>query len=361
MKKLDPRKAGCPEVKESAGRDPVGAGAQKGQSAIAPVETHSWEEMEGAVWQGARGTADGAMGYALTILDRMRTDVEERFRAQTRALQARRQESDEFGRNPQMQELMGRTRYLWERNIALQLQVHALTEEREDLVRRQTADLETTLGLHDKVAELKQQRDRLQRQLDDLRAEPSAAAANPASIASEVRRTAREWKITADRLKADADRIRTEIGQLQGQLKELQATYQQKAEDLIRANGTIDIFQEQIRLLKQTAQPTSPASQAFVTPTGGSLPTHQEMGGHIRRPLVSDPSTLLATTPEGRAMPPLLTPVRNNTPGPLSVDTPVLPRLTPQPSTSSAAPPHREPGQEETMDSEPQPGPESQQ
>ncbi len=44
------------------------------------------------------------MGYVLTVLDRMRTDVEERFRAQTRALQAGRQESDEFGHNPQMQE-----------------------------------------------------------------------------------------------------------------------------------------------------------------------------------------------------------------------------------------------------------------
>ncbi len=74
------------------------------------------------------------MGYALTVLDQMRTDVEEQSPAQTRALQAGCRESEEFGRNPQMQELMGRTRYLWERNIALQLQVRTLTEEREDLV-----------------------------------------------------------------------------------------------------------------------------------------------------------------------------------------------------------------------------------
>ncbi len=78
------------------------------------METHTWEEMEGAVRQGARGTADGAMGYALTVLDRMRPDVEERFRAQTLALQTGCQEGEEFGRNPQMRELMRRTRYLWE-------------------------------------------------------------------------------------------------------------------------------------------------------------------------------------------------------------------------------------------------------
>ncbi len=97
-----------------------------------------------------------------------------------------------------MQELMGWMRYLWERNIALQLQVRALTEEREDLVWRQTTDLETTLGLHNKVAELKQEMDQLQQQLTNLRAEPPAAAPASVSVASEVRRTAREWKVTAD-------------------------------------------------------------------------------------------------------------------------------------------------------------------
>ncbi len=256
---------------------------------------------------------------------------------------------------------MGRTRYLWERNIALQLQVRALTEEWEDLVRRQTADLETTLGLHDKVAELRQERDQLQQQLADLHAEPPVTATTPASIASEVRRTAREWKVTADRLKADTDRIRAERGQLQDQVKELQADYQQKTEELIRTNGTIDIFQEQIKHLRQTAQLVNPERQAFATPTGSGPPTHQEMGGHVRRPLVSDPSTLLATTPEGHAMPPDLTPVRGNTPRPLGTDTPTLPRLTPQLSASLAVPPCPEPDREENIDSTPQKGPESQQ
>ncbi len=116
------------------------------------------------------------------------------------------------------------------------------------------------------MTELKQERDRLQQQLDDLRAEPPATATTPASIASEVRRTAREWKVTADRLKANADHIRAESSQLQDQVKELQAAYQQKTEDLIRANGTIDIFQEQIKHLRQTAQTVNPASQAFATP-----------------------------------------------------------------------------------------------
>ena len=100
---LGPLKNGFPESEKSAETSSTGTKPQVGQNAIVPVETHTWEEMEGAVWQGARATADGAMGYALTVLDRMRTDVEERFRAQTRALQTGRQEGEEFGRNPQMQ------------------------------------------------------------------------------------------------------------------------------------------------------------------------------------------------------------------------------------------------------------------
>ena len=189
----DPRRAGCSELEESTGSNHVGTGARKGQGTVKPVETHTWEEMEGAVRQGDRGTAEGTMGYALTILDQMWTDVEEWFRAQTRALQAGRRESEEFSRNPEMQELMGRTRYLWERNIALQLQVRALTEEREDLVRRQATDLTTTLGLHDKVAELKRERDQLQQQLADPHAEPPVAAPASVFVAS-----TREWKVTAN-------------------------------------------------------------------------------------------------------------------------------------------------------------------
>ncbi len=59
-------------------------------------------------------TTEGALGYALTILSQMRANVQERFQAQTRALQTRRHEGEDIGRNPQMQNLMGRTWYLWE-------------------------------------------------------------------------------------------------------------------------------------------------------------------------------------------------------------------------------------------------------
>ncbi len=341
--------------------DPMGARPRAGQKTITPMETHTWEEVESAVWQSAQGTADGAIGYALAILDKVRTDIEERFCFQTRALQDSRQEGKEFGRHPQLQSLLGRMRYLWERNIALQLQVRALTEEREEQIQYQAAELETTLGLHNKVAELTQARDQLQRQLNELRAAPPVPATPPAPAASEVQQTTREWKALADRLEGDVTCIRTERGKLRDQVKGLQTAYQQKLDELARANYTIDFFREQIKSLRRPAQPTSTPSRASITLSGSHLPTHEEMGGHIRLPVVSDPALLLTTTPEGQSMPPTLTPVRNYTPGPHGTATPTLPQLTSQASASVAAPPHQEPGREEEMDSEPQPGPESQQ
>ncbi len=144
-------------------------------------------------------------------------------------------------------------------------------------------------------------------------------------------------------------------------MKELQAACQQKTKDLTRANYTIDIFREQIKNLRQTAQPTGTSSRVPAMPSGSHLPTHQEMGGHVQLPIMSDPALMLPAMPEGQFALPTLTPIRNNTPGPHGTDTPTLPRLTPQASASLAAPPHQEPDREEDMDSEPQQGPESQQ
>ncbi len=164
----------------------------------------------------------------------------------------------------------------------------------------------------------------------------------------------------ADRLKVDADRIRRERGQLRDQVPALQAANQQQTKDLLRANFTIDIFREQIEKLKQTAQPTDSTSPGPATPSGSHLPTHQEMGGHVQLPIVSDPALMLTATPEGRSVTPTLTPIRGNTSGPRGTDTPILPRLTPQASASLAAPLRQEPDREEDRHSEPQQGPESQ-
>lgn len=221
------------------------------------------------------------MGYALAILDQTHTDIEERFRSQTRAIQAGRQKSDEFGCLNQVRCLLGWIRHLWERNIALQLQVRNLTEEREEMIRRQTEDLERTLGLHNQVTELRQERDRLQHQLDDLQAEPPTVATPPSSTSNAVKEMAKSWKVLADRLNDDGIRIRKERKCLNDQVEQLQAINQQQASDLAWANFTIDVCRVQLEKLKQTTRPVSPMLQPPATPSRGQLPTHQEMGGHV--------------------------------------------------------------------------------
>ncbi len=76
---LGPLETICPESGKSAETNSTGTKHRVGQNALVPVETHTWEEMDGAVWQGARGTLGGAMGYTLAVLDQMQTDVAERF------------------------------------------------------------------------------------------------------------------------------------------------------------------------------------------------------------------------------------------------------------------------------------------
>ncbi len=47
---LGPLKTGCPESEEPAETDPTGTRTWVEQNAIVPVEIHTWEEVEGAVW-----------------------------------------------------------------------------------------------------------------------------------------------------------------------------------------------------------------------------------------------------------------------------------------------------------------------
>ncbi len=83
------------------------------------------------------------------------------------------------------------------------------------------------------------------------------------------------------------------------------------------------------------------------------------MGGHVPLSTPPGPSPVLTVMPNGQLVPPMLTPMKDATPGLHGVGTLTLLRLTPQPSASLAAPPSQD--QEENMDSEPQGGPESQQ
>ncbi len=122
---------------------------------------------------------------------------------------------------------------------------------------------------------------------------------------------------------------------------------------------TIDVYMEKIVDLKQASQSASSVQPASAAPSGTQLPTHQEMGGHVRLPTASALFPLSMAKSDSRTTPPVLTPVKGLAHRPSDTGTPTLPRLMPQPSASLAAPPL--PDKEEEMESDPQEGPESQQ
>ncbi len=142
----------------------------------------------------------------------------------------------------------------------------------------------------------------------------------------------------------------------------------QQAEDIRRANYTTDMCRGRISTLPLTPPPptttTTTLPQPPTSPSRLLLPP-QEVG----RPLVrnrtvtsgttSTPFPSSMATPDSRSTPPVLTPVGGLTPQPYTTATPTLPRLTPQPSASRAAPPPQD--KDEDMDSEIQKGPGSQQ
>ena len=225
------------------------------------------------------------------------------------------------------------------------------------MIEWQTKATDKALSLHNCIEELKQEREQLRQQLEDARTEPPVVVTPLAS--NLVKETAKSWKVLADRLNQDSIRIRNERVKLTEQVKQLQAVNKQQADDLAHANFTIDVCREQLVNLRQTPQSTSSMPQTPATLLGTQLPTHQEMGGYVRLPTASGPCPLSVAMPDSLSVPTSLTPMRDADPRLSDAGTPTLPRLTPQPSASHAAPPPQD--QEEDIDSEPQEGPESRQ
>ncbi len=174
-------------------------------------------------------------------------------------------------------------------------------------------------------------------------------------------RSSADAETRADQLQRDCERISREREALWNQVLELQAVNAELSRNLEQANLVIDICLPCIRTPPGAPVTLDEPMLALVTSVGRRP---------VRGPQLSTPLSLtiprgpfpsaldtptsqftpILSTPAGR--PPLELPLQN---------TPTLLRLAPPASASLAAPPCREPDQEEGMDSEPQQGPESQQ
>ncbi len=130
-----------------------------------------------------------------------------------------------------------------------------------------------------------------------------------------------------DQLDRDCIQIHNGRAQLKEQVKQLQALNQQQAKKLRETNITVGLCMERIADLHRASK-LYYFRPATTTPSGVQLPTHQEMGGHIRLPTVSGPIPSSMATPNSLSVPPVLTLIGSLTPGMTDISTPTLPRLT---------------------------------
>ncbi len=144
------------------------------------------------------------------------------------------------------------------------------------MIRWQTEAMDRTLGLHNQIMELQQEREYLRQQLEDAQTEPPVVITPPASAL--VKETAKSWKVLADWLNDDVIQIWKERAGLTKQVEQLRGANQQQADHLAWANFTIDVCREELAKLKQTSQSASSMPQAPAMPSGTQLP-RQEMGG----------------------------------------------------------------------------------
>ncbi len=96
----------------------------------------------------------------------LRTKINTQMERQTETLRAARN-SEEFRQPGQVENLMGRARYLWDSNADLKKKIAALETERQELTSQQTQTTSEMQRLHSRIEELRQEGTRLQQQLEE--------------------------------------------------------------------------------------------------------------------------------------------------------------------------------------------------
>ncbi len=276
------------------------------------------------------------MDYALDVLGRIRADMEGWFTQQSEALQAGRCKGEDVGQPDPVRRLVGQMRHLWNHSMELQKRVEAVEGEKKELVDWQTKAMDKALAMNSRVTELEQERAQLRRQLEDAQVEPPAAVTPPASAS--IDDAVRSYKAMADQLERDCHRNRGAQKQLQEQVKQLQALNKRQTGELARDNFTIDVCRDRITSLQQASQSTSSTLPSPTALSGVQPSIYQERSGQARLPTTSGSFPSSMATPDNLSAPPMLTPIRGSAPGPSDTGTLTLPRLTPKPSTSRAAP-----------------------
>ena len=100
-----------------------------------PIDTDSWETYEDVAWRATQGIVRRTINYATDAMDLLRTDVDTQVERRVEALQEARH-SKELQRTGEMDELMGRTRGLWECKEDCKAKITTLEAQKQELERQ---------------------------------------------------------------------------------------------------------------------------------------------------------------------------------------------------------------------------------
>ncbi len=211
--------------------------------------------------QAAQGAAKKAVDYAVDVVGLLRTNIDDQMEQRTETLRAA-QNSEEFQQPGQIENLMGRARYLWERNAALKKKIVTLEAGRQELEGQQTQAAGEMWQLRDRIKELKEEGERLQQQLEEARVPPPPAEPGVQKTASKGSSNA---ETRVGQLQQDCERIGGEREALWNQVLELQAINAELGRNLEQANLAIDICLVQIRAPPGTPIPLDESMLALTS------------------------------------------------------------------------------------------------
>ncbi len=248
--------------------------------------------------------------------------------------------------------------YLWEHNEEFKKKITTLETQRQELEGQRAQANYERLRLLAQIKTLTEEREGLRQQLENARTPPPPIAPDSPKAAF---KNAEHAEARATQLQQECEQLSGEWEALWKQVLELQAVNTELSRDLEQSNLAIDICLPCVRAPPGAPVTLDKSMLALVTFMGKRSVRCPQLSAPLLLTIPRGPLPSALDTPTSQLTPVLSTPIGRPTfESPLQSVT-TLPRLTPQPSASLAAPPCQEPEREEEMDSEPQQGPESQQ